>query len=53
MKKDKKRTVSKKFDLQKMKVAKLDDLTLINGGNSAVGNLNTITDTLQNTVITD
>jgi len=44
MKTDKDKNASKKFDLEKMKVAKLKNMHLINGGN-APGNVYTITDT--------
>lgn len=55
MKTDKKKTVSKKFDLEKMKVAKLDDLSSINGGYGigGDGDIKTTTNTVQKTIVTD
>ncbi|MNF84412.1 hypothetical protein D3C85_572270 [compost metagenome] len=44
MKTDKEKKATKKFDLEKMKVAKLKNLRLINGGNSP-GDIYTTTDT--------
>lgn len=44
MKPDKEKKPNKKFDLQKMNVAKLKDIHLINGGNVLEDGIKTITD---------
>lgn len=44
MKTNKEKKVTKKFDLEKMNVAKLKNMHLINGGNADDDNVNTVTD---------
>jgi hypothetical protein len=45
MKTNKNQKRSNKFDLEKMKVAKLKNIHLINGGNALGDDIRTITDT--------
>jgi UDP-N-acetylmuramoylalanine-D-glutamate ligase len=47
MKTDKKKKAIKKFDLEKMNVAKLNNIHLINGGYGKDDDIKTITQTLQ------
>lgn len=50
---DKEKKAAKKFDLEKMKVAKLNNLHLINGGNVNNDGIKTITETIVKCTVKD
>jgi hypothetical protein len=53
MKTDKEKKTNKKFDLEKMNVAKLKNLHLVNGGNVNNDDIKTITDTIVRSTVKD